>query len=315
MANTASAQAWNGYSYVSNSPMSLVDPSGLSQAPVRGGCAMVGFACRQGGAAGGGFGLASVVSTHRFHWVDVFFSFVSSWFNPGWGGLAGTPPFNPNAPHYFRGGGFGHGGWDSYDSFGSFHFGIAFFSVAFQVTSHVAVAGTPDITHSDMKEELERELGRLFARGILDRENSYGSLDEAARAVLDILAPLSAKYGIELGGNIYEIEGRTSRRTGRVLESRFRYSIPVIGESTHVRMNTGFPGYHTHPSGDLVFSNPFYNARYDVTGGDANWVKKSGKSLYLGVVGPDGGVLVGICEPGKCPVLGREGTQPTRVVP
>ncbi len=151
VSDPASAQAWNGYSYVSNSPMSLVDPSGLSQRQASGGCVMAGFMCRQGGAAGGGFGLASVVSTHRFHWVDVFFSFVSSWFNPGWGGLASTPPFNPNAPHYFRGGGFGHGGWDSYDSFGSFHFGIAFFSVAFQVTSHVAVAGTPEVSRKDIR--------------------------------------------------------------------------------------------------------------------------------------------------------------------
>ncbi len=150
MADRASAQAWNGYSYVSNSPMSLVDPSGLSQRQASGGCVMAGFMCRQGGAAGGGFGLASVVSTHRFQWVDVFFSFVSSWFAPGWGGLAGTPPYNPNAPHYFRGGGGGDGGWGSYDSFGSFHFGIAFFSVAFQVTSHVAVGGTPDITRKPM---------------------------------------------------------------------------------------------------------------------------------------------------------------------
>ena len=36
--NFGSAHAWNGYSYVSNSPMSIADPSGLSQAPGGGGC-------------------------------------------------------------------------------------------------------------------------------------------------------------------------------------------------------------------------------------------------------------------------------------
>ncbi len=153
VANTASAQAWNGYSYVSNSPMSLVDPSGLSQRQASGGCVMAGFMCRQGGAAGGGFGLASVVSTHHFHWVDVFFSFVSSWFNPGWGGLAGTPPFNPNAPHYFRGGGgVGDGGWGSYDYPGPFYFGMTIFfgTVTFQVHDQVLVMNIPKITVWDI---------------------------------------------------------------------------------------------------------------------------------------------------------------------
>ncbi|MCY3821370.1 MAG: RHS repeat-associated core domain-containing protein [Gammaproteobacteria bacterium] len=72
--NPGSAQSWNGYSYVSNSPMSYVDPSGLSQRPV--GCGVGGLLCQGQGASGGGFGLASVVSTHRFQWVDIFFSVV-----------------------------------------------------------------------------------------------------------------------------------------------------------------------------------------------------------------------------------------------
>ena len=137
MGNRGSAQSWNGYSYVSNSPMSFVDPSGLSQAPGAGGCDLVGVMC---GAAGGGFGLASVVSTHRFLYVDIFISFVSSWFN------------TPTEPwiNYREGGGAADGGWGSYDSHEPFSFGIAIFSAAFQVTSQMAVAGTPDITRRPM---------------------------------------------------------------------------------------------------------------------------------------------------------------------
>ena len=309
--NPGSAQRWNGYSYVSNSPMSFVDPSGLSQAPGAGGCNLVGVMC---GAAGGGFGLASVVSTHRFQWVDIFFSVVSSWFNTDWGTgvIDETGATNRN---YFGGGGAADGGWGSYDSHEPFHFGIAFFSATFQVTSQVGVVGTPNIPGRDMKKELEDELGRLTARGILDPKNKYKSPDEAARAVLDILAPLSAKYGLELGGNIKEVKGRTSRLTGRVLERRFEYTMPVIGESTRVGVSTENPGYHTHPSGDLVFSNRFYNADHDLNGGDAEWVKNSGQPLYVGVVGPDGRVLVGVCDVGKCPTFGDHGTEPTRTIP
>ena len=136
--NPGSAQAWNGYSYVSNSPMSFVDPSGLSQAPGAGGCDLVGVMC---GAAGGGFGLASVVSTHRFLYVDIFISFVSSWFN------------RPTEPwiNYRGGGGAADGGWGSYDSRDAFSFGIAIFSATFQVTSQVAVAGVLDITRRPME--------------------------------------------------------------------------------------------------------------------------------------------------------------------
>ena len=301
VADPGSAQAWNGYSYVSNSPMSLVDPSGLVRAGP--GCNIGPVMCLDGGgagASGGGFGVEPVVSTYRYQYVDVF---VSTRIVPGW----------------IHGGGNGPGAldgwWDFMDPFVEvFHHYVIREGIR-QVTGHVQVVGTPNITGRDMKDELERELGRLIAHGTLDRENSYGSLDEAARAVLDILAPLSAKYGLELGGHIHEIDGRTSRRTGRVLERRFRYTMPVIGESAHVDINKSFPGYHTHPSGNLVFSNPFRNALYDQNLGDAEWVKESGQRLYVGVVGADGRVLVGVCEPGKCPTTGSEGTEPTRTIP
>ncbi|MCY3818279.1 MAG: Ig-like domain-containing protein [Gammaproteobacteria bacterium] len=139
--NPGSAQSWNGYSYVSNSPMSYVDPSGLSQRPV--GCGVGGLLCQGQGASGGGFGLASVVSTHRFQWVDIFFSVVPSRFAPA------TEPWI----NYSGGVGVGDSGWGSYDSYGyhdAFYFGIAYFSVLFNVTGQVAVAGTPDITRKPM---------------------------------------------------------------------------------------------------------------------------------------------------------------------
>ena len=307
--NPGSAQAWNGYSYVSNSPMSFVDPSGLSQAPGAGGCDLVGVMC---GAAGGGFGLASVVSTHRFSFVDIFVS-VSSLITLDWGSGSGVIyNYSGESDPYFGG-----WGWGSFDAFAGVSYGYSYWSGSVQVTGQVGVVGTPNIPGRDMKKELEEELGRLTARGILDPKNKYKSPDEAARAVLDILAPLSAKYGLELGGNIKEIEGLPSRLTGRVLKRRYRYTMPVIGESTHVGagIDTNYRGYHTHTGGKFVFSNRFYNALNNPNVGDAEWVKNSGQPLYVGVVGPDGRVQVGVCEAGKCPTTGEKGTEPTRTIP
>ena len=122
--NPASAQSWNGYAYVSNSPMSFVDPSGLSQAPARPGCVMVGFMCRGqgGGAARGGFGLETVVSTFSFWFVDV----LVSW----------TPIRNSDPDWIF-------GGSDSHDPF---RYEYVYRQGGISVTSQVPVAGVLNIT-------------------------------------------------------------------------------------------------------------------------------------------------------------------------
>ena len=140
--NPGSAQSWNGYSYVSNSPMSFADPSGLSQRPA--GCGFGGVMCRGrgGGASSGGFGLASVVSTHRFQWVDIFFSVASSWFDPGWGSSIHPEGIIHNV---WGGGGVGDGGRGSHDSPAPFYFGFSIFSVSFNVTSLMGVGGVPRI--------------------------------------------------------------------------------------------------------------------------------------------------------------------------
>ena len=159
--NPGSAQAWNGYRYVSNSPMSFVDPSGLSQAPGAGGCDLVGVTC---GAAGGGFGVASVVSTHRFLYVDIFISFVSSWFN------------RPTEPwiNYGEGGGGADGGWEDYDAF--YHF--VYWEASVRVTGHVPVFVTPNIPGEDITAD-GIELKAWYENLILPGKHSYLYLSPA----------------------------------------------------------------------------------------------------------------------------------------
>ena len=142
--NRGSAQSWNGYSYVSNSPMSFVDPSGLSQAPGGGGCNLVGVMC---GAAGGGFGLASVVSTHRFSFVDIFVS-VSLWITQAWNSGSGVIyNYSGESDPYFGG-----WGWGSFDAFAGVSYGYSYWSGSVQVPSQVAVAGeTPNVAGKDIK--------------------------------------------------------------------------------------------------------------------------------------------------------------------
>ena len=136
VADPASAQAWNGYSYVSNSPMSFVDPSGMIRAGL--GCNIGPVMCLDGGGGGassGGFGVEPVVSTYRYRYADVF---VSTRIVPGW----------------IHGGGNGPGAldgwWDFMDPFVEvFHRYVIREGIG-QVTRHVPVVGTPNITGRDV---------------------------------------------------------------------------------------------------------------------------------------------------------------------
>ena len=118
--------------------------------------------------------------------------------------------------------------------------------------------------------------------------------------MLDAAAPLSKKYGLELAGSIWK---------GK---SGYSYTFPVIGGKGSASLTTAHIGYHTHPSGSLMFSNQFRNYSYS-GGGDAGWVATSGKSLYLGVQ-TNSGVSIGVCSLGNCPNFGRKGTAPSRVI-
>ena len=134
--NPGSAQSWNGYSYVSNSPMSFVDPSGLVQAGP--GCNIGPVMCLDGGgggAAGGGFGVESVVSTYRYRYVDVFVSV-----RVVFGGIYG----GGNGPGVLD------GWWDFMDPFVEVYYEYIDREGSVEVTGQVGVVGTPNITGKPM---------------------------------------------------------------------------------------------------------------------------------------------------------------------
>ena len=149
------------------------------------------------------------------------------------------------------------------------------------------------------RSELQAALEGLRRDGTLDPGRDFEHPDDAAMHVLNAATPLSAEHGLEVAGSIYETR-----------EGRFRYTFPQIGEASRASLTIRYRGYHTHPSGELVFSNDFTN-----TGDhDYNWVRTARKNLYLGVVGERGAVRIGVCEYGKCFGSGRFGTDPSRVL-
>lgn len=113
---------------------------------------------------------------------------------------------------------------------------------------------------------------------------------------------MSDKYGLEVGGNITQ-DGKF-----------FSYTSPVVGEQGAVGVGFyGVAGYHTHPSGSLMFSNKLNNFSNNINGGDSVWVSQSKLPLYLGV-GTAGNVRIGVCEYRSCSHIGQFGTNPSRVI-
>ncbi|MDX3773546.1 toxin TcdB middle/N-terminal domain-containing protein [Chromatiaceae bacterium AAb-1] len=156
------------------------------------------------------------------------------------------------------------------------------------------VGDTLDTEAKENKEALQREINKLEQDGILSRTHRFDTPDEAAKEVLNVMAPLSREYGLEVGGNIYKHNGK------------YQYTMPHIGDSVSVNVSHDWIGYHTHPSGVVFFSNSFATAG---GGNDALWVKQSGKPLYMGVQLHSGAVSISVCEPGRCPNIGQFGTK------
>ncbi|MBL4827096.1 MAG: hypothetical protein JKY66_05180 [Spongiibacteraceae bacterium] len=155
-----------------------------------------------------------------------------------------------------------------------------------------------DVANSDTPENraaLQKELDALTTDGTLSRGHSFDSANAAAKSVLEITAPLSAEYGLEVGGNIYQGKG-----------SSYHYTLPQIGSAGSVGIRSGWAGYHTHPSGGLRFSNRI--SRADPRAIDSVWVNSNNRALYLGVQRFNGSLGIAVCEPGSCSNIQRGGT-------
>ena len=91
VAAPGSSQSWNSYSYVSNSPLSYVDPGGQFQAGI--GCNVGYVMCMNGGnTSGGGSSQGSetaTIRTYQSHTVYVVDWEPSSTWNPGGGSIYG----------------------------------------------------------------------------------------------------------------------------------------------------------------------------------------------------------------------------------
>ena len=100
----SSGQAWNLYSYVGNSPMSYVDPTGMFRAGA--GCGTVYLCQNDGGGAGGGFTDETLTrTTAHVTSVIVWRPVYASYSFPGWGltGIGGDRDYGRRL-RGFRGG-------------------------------------------------------------------------------------------------------------------------------------------------------------------------------------------------------------------
>lgn len=139
------------------------------------------------------------------------------------------------------------------------------------------------------KQILTKCIKELEKKGLIKDHKLFNKPDDAALNILRTIAPLSRKFGIELAGHIIPSRTRSGRRI------LYKYQIPYAGEQDKVSVSSVFIAYHTHRSGSLFFSNLFNRANEIAI--DTEWVRLSGKTLYLGVQLSGGVVGVSACEP------------------
>ena len=292
VANPGDGQQWNLYSYAMNSPLSYIDPSGLTT------CAPV-YVCQRNaglpGAGRGGYGTRTVSGWGTYVTFGIYHRIVRIW--------RSSSSFNS------WGGGSYDGGWsdDTYweDVQQSVVYPIVhLFFWAFQVVEQGA-ANEPASSHSPhsgsapgkngpllpRQQAARRAIEALIKGGVLDPNKVFDgddARDRAAIEVLDAVHPISEKYNVEIGGTL------VNRGDG------VSYGSLTVGDDDSVRIDhMGASGvFHTHPGGIDFFSNQRTNPPGPA---DAGLVDLHGIPNYMSSQrgGPNGPVVIKVCTPGS----------------
>ena len=255
VADPASSQDWNAYSYVANSPLSHADPTGLFRAGP--GCNVHGAMCLE--ADGGGFSHDAQAFEHAAT-VSVAVPFVETTWHWGYGGWG-----------Y---GGWGYGGRDRPGVLGGHGFGVPRHTFGLSVISlpHV-FAGTLQVDGESPADEpmvTARERGAGMADGsagrsqdpralkrtvetemairIRDLTMGFPTQDLAAIHLHRTFYSLSVRHNVEIGARIY----RTRRRGPWYVTMPNTDGLPngVTRAPVPARAFGGRAGvWHTHPAG------------------------------------------------------------------
>ena len=151
-------------------------------------------------------------------------------------------------------------------------------------------AAEPDMTREEIranKRLIEKELLALKRLGKISDRTIYQTADKAAKYILDVTAPISAKYGLEIGGNVYQ-DGKF-----------YKYTFPVVGNESSMGnlLDINHSVYHTHPNGVLSFST---NVNTQSTnGGDVSWANRYNTTVYMGHY-QGSNTYVGACARNTC---------------
>ena len=246
VAAPGSRQSWNSYSYVSNSPLSFVDPGGQFQAGI--GCNVGYVMCMNGGGntSGGGGGSSQGIETLMIRTFKVHIGF----------NFARVPVLrDPFGSIFGRGGGINddpNGGINSDVYFGDLP------SVSFRLISNffIFITSNTETRQIQTTEEEQSPASRPMGAGaqknryfVQQNNNQYVTNEEISKMALRAMFPNEGVEDVDVYGNNWRVKLTNTYATTRKnkifvndsVESFFTKNFTVLEEYYHVlrQWNTG----------------------------------------------------------------------------